>query len=92
MVSVFAELMDRRWMHEGGHGHWLWLLGLVVVTSLIGLIVWLFVRASRSTATAPRSRAPEPRASAEEVLADRLARGEIDPDEYRQRLNALRGN
>jgi putative membrane protein len=92
MVSVFAELMDHRWMHEGGHGHWLWLLGLVVVAVLIGLVVWLLVRVSRSTATAPHSRARESRPSAEEVLADRLARGDIDPDEYRQRLNALRGN
>jgi len=25
----------------------------------------------------------------QEVLADRLARGEIEPDEYRQRLDAL---
>jgi len=29
--------------------------------------------------------------SAEDVLADRLARGEIDTEEYRQRLSALRG-
>ncbi|WP_107073112.1 SHOCT domain-containing protein [Streptomyces rubellomurinus] len=25
------------------------------------------------------------------MLAERLARGEIDPDEYRQRLDVLRG-
>lgn len=31
-----------------------------------------------------------PTAGAEQILAERLARGEIDPDEYRQRLDALR--
>jgi putative membrane protein len=31
----------------------------------------------------------QPRPSAEEILAQRLARGEIDPDEYRQRLQIL---
>jgi putative membrane protein len=31
----------------------------------------------------------QPRLNPEEVLAERLARGEIDPDEYRQRLQTL---
>jgi putative membrane protein len=31
----------------------------------------------------------QPRPGAEEILAQRLARGEIDPDEYRQRLQTL---
>ena len=31
----------------------------------------------------------QPRPNPEEVLAERLARGEIDPDEYRQRLQTL---
>jgi putative membrane protein len=30
-----------------------------------------------------------PTQTPQEVLADRLARGEIEPDEYRQRLDAL---
>lgn len=30
------------------------------------------------------------RPTAEDVLAERLARGEIEPDDYRQRLDALR--
>jgi putative membrane protein len=31
----------------------------------------------------------QPRPGAEEILAERLARGELDPDEYRQRLQTL---
>jgi len=33
---------------------------------------------------------PEPEPEAERVLADRLARGEIEPEEYEQRLRTLR--
>jgi putative membrane protein len=31
----------------------------------------------------------QPRQNPEEVLAERLARGDIDPEEYRQRLQTL---
>jgi putative membrane protein len=31
----------------------------------------------------------QPRPGAEEILAERLARGELDPEEYRQRLQTL---
>ena len=60
-----------------------WLLGLAVV----GVLVWAVVQATprrgdASTAIATRS--------AETILADRFARGEIDDDEYRRRLDALR--
>jgi putative membrane protein len=33
---------------------------------------------------------PPPPPTAEQVLAERFARGEIDADEYRQRLDTLR--
>jgi putative membrane protein len=31
----------------------------------------------------------QPRPGAEDILAERLARGELDPEEYRQRLQTL---
>ncbi|MGW7445699.1 hypothetical protein [Kitasatospora sp. NPDC054795] len=40
-----------------------------------------------STPTAPPPQRPAP----EQLLAERLARGEIDPDGYRSRLETLRG-
>ena len=60
-----------------------WIVGLVVV----GVLVWAIVqvtprRGDAATASATRS--------AETILADRFARGEIDDDEYRRRLDALR--
>ena len=60
-----------------------WFLGLAVV----GVLVWAVVQATPrrgDLATTPAIR------SAETILADRFARGEIDDDEYRRRLDALR--
>ena len=69
-----------------------WLIGLVVLVALIGLVVWAVVRVTTHPDRSAATGAPPGRMSAEEVLADRLARGEIDVDEYRQRLSALRGS
>jgi len=45
-------------------------------------------RHDRGVASPPAPPPPPP--TAEQVLADRFARGEIDADEYRQRLDTLR--
>jgi putative membrane protein len=80
------------------HGWGAWfafaaLLRLVFFGAIIGLIVALFRR------DRPHYQAPVPpppsapmtsRSSAEQILAERLARGEIDPDDYAARLQALR--
>lgn len=74
--------------HMSGYGWWGmmgfgWLMGLAIV----GLLVWAVVQATpRRGDTATRTVT----ASAETILADRFARGEIDDDEYRRRLDALR--
>jgi putative membrane protein len=57
----------------------LFAVALPALLLAIGLIIAQFQRASRPT---------EP--DAERVLADRLARGEIEPEEYEQRLRTLR--
>ena len=80
--------------HRGGH-FLLPLLCLVVVIGAIGLLVWALVRrpapavatATPAVAAAP---APSPTLQAEAILAERLARGEISPDDYRTLLAALR--
>jgi putative membrane protein len=89
MAPVVAQMMDRDQWHGGGHG-WGWLIGLAVLVLLVGLTVWAVIRITQSRATPPGAAAPPPRRSAEAVLADRLARGEIDADEYRKRLAVLR--
>ena len=61
---------------------WVMMLGLLLIGGVIGFVVWL--RDSRSSAASG-----PPRFAAREVLARRLASGEIDSDEYRRRLTAL---
>jgi putative membrane protein len=64
----------------------MWLLaGLVMFIWLVLIlsVAWL-------TATRPERRARVPTDRAREILADRYARGEIDLDEYRDRLGAPR--
>ncbi len=60
-----------------------WMVGLIVV----GVLIWAIVQATprRSQAAAPSAAR-----SAESILADRFARGDIDEDEYRRRLDTLR--
>lgn len=63
------------------------LAGLVLLV-LVGVGVWLFVRASGGSFTSqPRQTSN----SAREILAQRYARGEIDEQEYQQRLQMLGG-
>jgi putative membrane protein len=75
---------------DGGNGGG-WVVMLVVMILLIALAavaVWFFVTNARPhTAGAPTQSS---RPSATDLLDERLARGEISPDEYRERLAALR--
>ena len=71
--------------HGGGGG---WVLGMALMMILFwGAIVAVVVYAVHSLV--PRHQPPDPQAAAKAVLAERLARGEIDADEYRERLTAL---
>ena len=77
-------------MHDGtmfgmGSGMgWLWLIGLIALVA----IVWAVSRAASSSR--PVDGGPTRDRSPEDVLRDRFARGEIDEQEFRSRLAALR--
>jgi putative membrane protein len=80
-------------MHGNGFHPLLGLLCMVALGAAIGLGVWVVVR-RRPAPVAPAAvapAAPSPTAAAEAILAERLARGEIAPDDYRTHLAALRG-
>ena len=63
-------------------------LGMLTLWVLVGLAaVWLLRSTGRSTSTDERSGSAT--SGAERILAERLARGEIDPDDYRARLAAI---
>lgn len=74
----------------GGGLWWLWMLvPLLFWVGLIALIAWAVVRFFPARSGGERSGGP--RDSAEEVLRERFARGEIDAEEYERSLEILRG-
>jgi putative membrane protein len=72
--------------HMGGWGYALAITGTVLFWGLLGLAIALAVRYLGRH----RQESVPPRPTAEQVLAERFARGEIDADEYRRRLDTLR--
>jgi putative membrane protein len=73
--------------HMNGFGWGMMGFGWIVALAVVGVLVWAILQ------TAPHRGDAAPAAttrSAEAILADRFARGEIDADEYQHRLNALR--
>ncbi|WP_043735016.1 SHOCT domain-containing protein [Nocardia asiatica] len=74
-----------------GWGYGLMTVGMVLFWALVIAGVILTVR-YLAQPSAPAGGAPIVRPSAEQVLAERFARGEIDADEYHRRLATLRGD
>jgi putative membrane protein len=72
--------------HMSGWGYALGITGTVLFWGLLVLAVAIAVR---YLARQHQENLPPPR-TAEQILAERFARGEIDADEYRQRLDTLR--
>ena len=78
--------MYMHWWWSGGWSWWTWTAMTVGMLTFWALVAWAFV----SIVVSPgRSHRGSPR-TPEQVLAGRLASGEIDRDEYRQRVDALR--
>jgi putative membrane protein len=73
---------------EGGWG-WMWIGGSLLLLILAALIV-LVVRAFSSDAPSRTGQGPKaPASSARQIIEERLARGELTPDEFRQLARAL---
>ena len=75
--------------HDGhwGDGEYWWIGRLVMFLFFIILIVLIFWWMRRN---AWHYREPTPIERAQGILAERYARGEIDGEEYRERLSQLR--
>jgi putative membrane protein len=69
---------------------------MIMMVALWGGLIWIGVTLLKrnhtpqlhAPGTPPVAAAPKP--TAQEILDERLARGEIEPDDYRQRVEALR--
>jgi putative membrane protein len=70
---------------------WGWLLMTLGMLGFWALVAVLALALLRRPGQPDQQPPPDqqPRPSAEEILALRLARGGLDPDEYRQRLQIL---
>jgi putative membrane protein len=68
------------WWHDGGPGWWI----------VFPIAFWVLVLSTVGYLIYRRSPGPVARATAEQVLAERYARGEITEDELRQRRAVLR--
>lgn len=81
------------WHHGYGWGWGNWILTAIVLTVFFGLLITAIVAAVRYL-NGPRNggmphRAP-PGRRAEDILAERFARGDIDDEDYRRRVALLR--
>jgi uncharacterized membrane protein len=63
----------------------------VTVLLLVALMIGLLVLVDRADRQSREQAGPSPQ-SAIELLGERLARGEVTPEEYRQRRAALMGS
>ena len=75
--------------HISGWGYALGIIAMVLFWAVLVLAIAAAVRylERRRHESFPL---PHPPPTAEQVLAERFARGEIDADEYRERLDTLR--
>ena len=74
----------------GGWGYALMAIGMVLFWGAVIFGIVALVRYGRRDGPQPREPAEPPAPGPERLLAERFARGEIDEDEYHQRLTSLR--
>jgi len=79
-------------MWDYGYGMWwMWIPGILLALLIIGGIVALVVLAVRSTGSSalPPDTKPADVDPARRILEERLARGEITPEQYRELRSTL---
>ena len=79
-------------MWEYGYGMWwMWIPGLLLTLVIVAGIVVLIVLAIRSTGSSnrPHDTRPAEVDPARRILDERLARGEITPEQYRELRSTL---
>jgi putative membrane protein len=72
-----------------GWGWTMMIVWSIVWLGFLGVAAWVAVRWARGGHQSPQSVQPPPPRTARELLDERLARGQIDPDENRLRREAL---
>lgn len=76
-------------MYGNGFGWgWMWFGGVMLLIILAALVI-LIVRAETAGSSARGRQMPSAPNTARQIAEERLARGEITPDEFRQVVRAL---
>ncbi len=86
-LSLLAQ-MHRGW-DAGDGGWWRWVFGPLMMLAVVALIAWAVVAATRAARTGPAAPTGPVARTPRDILAERYARGEIDTDEYQERLRNL---
>lgn len=69
---------------------WMWFVGVVLVLMLLALTALIIiVSVAASSAGRPGRTQPAPTSTARQIAEERLARGEITPEEFRHLARAL---
>lgn len=77
-----------------GMSGWMWVWGAALVVgalALVGGLIWAIVATAARTRAAAGPTPPQPTGStpARRILDERYARGDLDTEEYRERLQTL---
>ncbi len=89
------------WNDGMGNGNWWWIPMMIMMVAFWGGLIWIGVTLlKRNHTPQPHASAAPPMAAgpvaiaskptAQEILSERLARGEIEIDDYLKRVEALR--
>ena len=79
------------WNNNYGHGDGSHIFMMVIMIAVITLFVWALITfARRNGVFSAATSAESPAQSAQSILNDRLARGEISEDEFKSRSAALK--
>ncbi len=88
LIGLLADSGDGSIGHMNGWGGgWMWLWGSLMMlawVAILGGATWLAFRS--------RSVGPTMRGGARAILDERYAKGELETDEYRERVAQLNGN
>lgn len=95
VVARLATWQDRPWGPMDGWRHmdgwgpvggggWAWLWGLLILIGVVALVVLAVLAATRGISSSGSKTT-----RAREILDERYARGELDTDEYHERLRNL---
>ncbi len=79
------------WYWGGGMQWWGWLLGAIGMVVFWGLVIWAIWYVVAAVIGRGRIPGERPNADPKGILDERLARGEIDAEEYRRLRDLMAG-